>query len=142
MYASAVDYSANPNMAQPPQQGGQITGRVTEIIQHSKEVSLSALLLPMLAQLSRQNRWLAIVGAPAEITKRSLADAGVDMEHLWFLKPSNKYSTLELASRALEARTCHAVVSWHTDLDDAGMGQLQLSAASSDTQGIVVRGGH
>ncbi|SEF76357.1 SulA-like leucine-rich domain-containing protein [Marinobacterium lutimaris] len=142
MYASAIDYSANPTPAQVPQQGGQITGRVTEIIQHSREVSLSPLLLPMLAQLSRQNRWLAIVGAPAEITRESLAEAGVDMEHLWFLKPSRKHSTLDLASRALKARTCHAVVSWHPDLDEAGMGQLQLSAACSDTQGIVVRGGH
>lgn len=142
MYASAVDYSANPNTAPTVHQSKQATGRVTEIIQHSKEVSLSALLLPMLAQLSRQNRWLAIVGAPAEITRESLTEAGVDMKHLWFLKPSDKHSTLDLASRALEAQTCHAVVSWHTDLDETGMSQLQLSAASSDTQGIVVRGGH
>ncbi|TCK09467.1 cell division inhibitor SulA [Marinobacterium mangrovicola] len=142
MYASAIDYSANPAQAHNAQPSNALTGRVTEIIQHSKEVSLAGLLLPMLAQLSRQNRWLAIVGAPAEISRESLAEAGVDMEHLWFLKPSEKHSTLDLARRALEARTCHAVVSWHSDLDETGMSQLQLSASASDTQGIVVRGGH
>lgn len=136
MYASAVDYNCTPHTSDRPEN----TGRVTEIIQHNSEVSLSPLLLPMLAQLSQQERWLAIVNAPAELTRESLAQAGVDIQHLWFLKANHKHSALDLARRALEARTCHAVVSWHEALDEGAMRQLHRSAACSDTQGIVVRG--
>ncbi|WP_432694888.1 SulA-like leucine-rich domain-containing protein [Marinobacterium sp. YM272] len=136
MYASAVDYDCNSHSSTQPIN----TGRVTEIIQHNSEVSLSPLLLPMLAQLSQQERWLAIVNAPSELTRESLAQAGVDIQRLWLLKANDKHSTLDLARRALEARTCHAVVSWHEQLDESGLTQLQESAARSDTQGIVVRG--
>lgn len=133
MYATALDYGSH-TPATPA-----LGGRVTEIIQHSGEVSLSPLLLPMLAQLSHQSRWLVLIGAPVEIDRTTLATAGASLDHIRILRPSDKHSTLELARRALCTNTCHTVVSWHSQLEEEEMKLLQQSAGLGDIQGIVVR---
>ncbi|KEA62810.1 RecA/RadA recombinase [Marinobacterium lacunae] len=135
MHATALDYGTNTSSA-----ASAAAGRVTEIIQHSDSVSLSPLLLPMLAQLSQQKRWLALVGAPSEINRAALAEAGASLERIWILRPDSRHSTVELAKRALRAETCHTVVSWHGQLDDGELGQLQQAAGGVGIQGIVVRG--
>ncbi|GGB90211.1 hypothetical protein GCM10011352_15300 [Marinobacterium zhoushanense] len=132
MHATALDYGTNTSAA-------STGGRVTEIIQHNGDISLSPLLLPMLAQLSRQQRWLALVGAPAEIDRSALSAAGVALDRIWILRPDSKHSTVDLARRALSADTCHTVVSWHKYLDEGEIGLLQQAASLADVQGIVVR---
>lgn len=100
MNASAVFV---PTTADPVT-GGSAHGSITEIIQHSDPVSLTPLLLPLLAQLSRQQRWLALVAPPAELTRASLQQAGVLLERVWILRPDPNHASLELACRALDAR--------------------------------------
>jgi len=134
MYSTALDYSTDHAAA-----AAATGGRVTEIIQHNGDVSLSPLLLPMLAQLSRQQRWLALVGVPPEIDRSALKTAGAALDRIWILRPDSQHSTVELAQRALSADTCHTVVSWHSQLDDGEIGLLQQAASRSDAQGIVVR---
>jgi cell division inhibitor SulA len=114
-------------------------GSVTEIIQHSAEVSLAPLLLPMLAQLSRQQRWLALVAPPTELTRSQLQQAGVLLDRVWILRPDDNHDTLELTARALDARTCHTVVSWLSAEDDRALDRLYRSAEQSGSQGILLR---
>lgn len=135
MNASAVFV---PTTADPVT-GGSAHGSITEIIQHSDPVSLTPLLLPLLAQLSRQQRWLALVAPPAELTRASLQQAGVLLERVWILRPDPNHASLELACRALDARTCHTVVSWLSLNDERGLDRLQRSAEQSGSQGIVLR---
>lgn len=115
------------------------SGGITEIIQHSAEISLAPLLLPMLAQLSGQQRWLALVEPPAEVTRARLQQAGVQLDRVWILRPDNQHSSLDLACRALAARTCHTVVSWLGADNERDLERLRRSAEQSGCQGIVLR---
>lgn len=130
MYATAVQADLDT----------QAGGRITEIIQHSEEVSLTPLLLPMLAQLSRTGRWLALISPPPEFDKDTLQQAGAILEHVWILRPDSQHTTCDLAIKALNAGTCHTVVSWHPQHSEQELTRLQEAAANSDVQGIVVRG--
>lgn len=133
MKASALSL-ATPTNGTSSGQGG-----VTEIIQHSAQVALSPLLLPMLARLSEQPRWLALVAPPAELTREQLEGAGVRLDRTWILRPDESHNHLDLACRALEARTCHTVVSWVTSSDEQQLEQLRHSAEAGDCQGVLLR---
>lgn len=114
-------------------------GHITEIIQHNEQIPLDALLLPMIAQLSHQGRWLALIAPPASFDRDALVAAGAVLEHLWILRPDAQHSTESLAERALLAETCHTVISWHPQLEDDSLQRLHRAASGRDVQGILVR---
>ena len=94
----------------------------------------------MIAQLSHQGRWLALVAPPATFDREALLAAGAMLDHLWILRPDAQHSTEELAERALRAETCHTVISWHPQPGEESLHRLQLAASGRDVQGILVRG--
>ena len=66
---------------------GQDLSQITEIIMRGKAWSNVQMLLPLLAQLSHDQRWLAWVAPPQLLPKAQLQAAGFDLNKIILLKP-------------------------------------------------------
>ncbi|NVK41309.1 MAG: cell division inhibitor [Oceanospirillaceae bacterium] len=115
-------------------------GKLTEIITHSADLDSMPLLMPLLAQLSRDDRWFAWVAPPGKLPKALLTEAGIDLNKVILLHPDAEHSVLDLACRALRAGTCHAVISWPGYLSQQDFGALEEAAACGRSHGILIRG--
>ncbi|MFC6673563.1 cell division inhibitor SulA [Marinobacterium aestuariivivens] len=115
-------------------------GKLTEIITHDTDIASMPMLMPLLAQLSRDDRWFAWIAPPARLPKALLTEAGIDLNKVILLHPDAEHSVLDLARRALSAGTCHAVISWPGYLSEPQLKTLEQAAQSGASHGILIRG--
>lgn len=127
------------NESAPAFHGG-LGGKLTEIITHDSDLSSMPLLMPLLAQLSRDDRWFAWVAPPARLPKGLLTEAGIDLSKVILLHPDAEHSVFELARRALGAGTCHAVISWPGYLSETELAALEQAAVTGASHAILIRG--
>ncbi len=130
----------HPVVPLKPAVSRSLDGKLTEIITHDNDLSSMPLLMPLLAQLSRDDRWFAWVAPPALLPKTLLTDAGIDLGKVILLQPDNGHNAFDLARRALAAGTCHAVISWPGFLSEFELKALEQAAISGHSHGILIRG--
>lgn len=117
-----------------------LAGKVTEIVLQDEDFGQMSMLLPLLAQLSKDDRWFAWIAPPKTLPKALLEAAGIDLNKVMLLQPDQSHSTYDLACQALKAGTCHAVITWPGSLSDAEFDGLESAARNGQSHGIVVRG--
>ncbi|MDX1589045.1 MAG: SulA-like leucine-rich domain-containing protein [Oleiphilaceae bacterium] len=114
-------------------------GNVTEIILPRAQVEHFQLLLPMLTQLTREERWLAWIDPPAALVQQWQQHQGIVQGQLLVLRSSGQHSAQSLAQRALAAGTCHAVILWTQGLSRQSFHHLEKASAQGNSHGIVLR---
>lgn len=117
----------------------ELAGKITEIITSDEEASSLKMLLPLLATLSKDDRWFAWVSPPKNLPKSLLKEAGIALDKILLLNPDDHNSALKLAKKALSAGTCHAVISWSGDLSEHELANLEHSANIGASHAIVIR---
>lgn len=117
----------------------ELAGKVTEIVLHGSDFGQMTMLLPLLAQLSKDDRWFAWIAPPASLPKNLLEAAGIDLKKIMLLQPDHSHSTYQLACQALKAGTCHAVISWPGVLSNEELTDLEAAALNGNSHGIVIR---
>ncbi|MGH1463131.1 MAG: cell division inhibitor SulA [Neptuniibacter sp.] len=132
---------SNParNFLLAEKENNTLAGTVTEIIVQNGDFNSMPMLLPLLAQLSNDNRWFVWIAPPALLPKQLLIQAGIDLNKVILLNPDSKHSTFELAKQALNTGTSHAVISWSGYLSDAQLNDLETAATQGQSHGIVIR---
>lgn len=116
-----------------------LAGKVTEIVLQNSDFEQMTMLLPLLAQLSNDDRWFAWIAPPTTLPKDLLEAAGIDLNKVMLLQPDQGHSTYQLACQALKAGTCHAVISWPGALSNAELSGLEDAAENGQSHGIVIR---
>lgn len=116
-----------------------LAGSVTEIVVQNDNFSNIPMLMPLLAQLSRDDRWFVWIAPPILLPKQLLLDAGIDLNKVILLNPDNKHSTFELAKQALSTGTSHSVISWPGYLSEQELNELESAAKIGQSHGIVIR---
>jgi len=129
----------NTMATQPHYQHSAFSGQITEIVVDGNDFSAMPLLLPLLAQLSQDDRWLAWVAPPASLPRELLEQAGIDLSKVMLLKPDQNRDQLDLACQALRTGTCHAVISWAGYMANDQLKELEMAAAAGESQGIIIR---
>ncbi|SIS58450.1 cell division inhibitor SulA [Neptunomonas antarctica] len=117
-------------------------GKITEIVTQSGDLNDMPLLMPLLAQLSYENRWFAWISPPLHLPRSLLLDAGIDLKKVILLYPDEHHSVLQLAKKALSAGTCHAVISWADEISEHEIKSLEQSAQQGSSNGILIRRRH
>jgi len=112
---------------------------ITEIIMRGEAWSNIQLLLPLLAQLSHDQRWLAWVAPPRLLPKAQLQAAGFDLNKIMLLQPDAQHDAMSLAQQALKSGTCHAVISWFGELAEEQLNDLALAAEIGNSQAFLIR---
>ncbi|WP_420597654.1 cell division inhibitor SulA [Neptuniibacter sp.] len=117
----------------------KLAGTVTEIIVQNDDFNSIPMLMPLLAQLSNDNRWFVWIAPPVLLPKQLLLESGIDLQKVILLNPNSKHSTFELAKQALSTGTSHAVISWPGYLSDEQLNDLEGAATKGQSHGIVIR---
>lgn len=112
---------------------------VTEIILPAEQVENFQLLLPMLTQLNREERWLAWIDPPAGLVQKWQQHHGIIQHQLLILRSSPQHSAEILAEKALSAGTCHAVVLWTTRLSRQKTRRLEEASVKGNSHGVILR---
>ena len=125
--------------AQEDQTHVQDLSHITEIIMRGEAWNNVQMLLPLLAQLSHDQRWLAWVAPPKLLPKAQLKAAGFDLNKIILLKPDAQHDTMSLAHQALKSGTCHAVISWFGALADDQLNDLAQAAELGNSRAFLIR---
>ncbi|WP_455233948.1 translesion DNA synthesis-associated protein ImuA [Thiogranum longum] len=119
--------------------GGWPQGALTEILMPRQGIGALRLLMPALAKLSHDKRWICWVAPPHIPYAPALLAAGVDLSHVLLVHPKVRQDGLWAVEQSLRSGNCGAVLAWPT-LDDATiMRRLQLAAEAGNTLGFLFR---
>lgn len=119
--------------------GGWPRGALTEILLDREGIGELRLLLPALARLSRDRRWLAWVTPPHVPYAPALATAGVALERLLLTHPPHPADAWWAAEQSMRSGACGAVLAWLDRPDERRMRRLQLGAESGRTWAVLFR---
>lgn len=119
--------------------GGWPVGALTEILHAQSGIGELRLLVPALARLSHQGRWIALIAPPHIPYAPALASCGINLSHLLLVHPRQPADALWAVEQAMRAGTCGAVLAWPSRLDDRSLRRLQLAAEAGGTLGVLFR---
>lgn len=97
------------------------------------------LLIPLLARLSTEQRWLALIAPPYVPYAPALVARGVAVERLLLIRDVSTTQCLWATEQALKSGACAAVLAWPGELQTAQLRRLQLAAEQGGCLGVLFR---
>jgi len=122
--------------------GGWPSGALTEVLLPAQGIGELRLLMPALAQLSQQGRWLAWISPPYIPYAPALQAWGIDLSRVLLIHPRAAQDSLWAMEQALRAGTCGAVLAWPSKHDPRQQRRLQLAAETGQCWGVMFHGAH
>jgi len=127
--------------------GGWPIGAIAEILHDTHGIGELSLLLPALAALARDGRWLAWIAPPWRIAAPALEARGIDPARLLVVRDCSPGEALWAAEQALRCGACGAVLMWPQAMRAARSGRrgdgfrqlrrLQLAAETGHSLGVL-----
>ena len=114
-------------------------GALTEILTEREGVGAIRLLMPAMARLSDDKRWLALIAPPYIPYAPAFAALGVDLSRILVVHDRNGRDKLWAFEQALRSGTCNAVFAWLPYTDPGYLRRLQLAAEAGEAMGVVFR---
>lgn len=119
--------------------GGWPQGALTEILIDRAGIGELRLLLPALARLTQDQRWLAFVAPPYIPYAPALRRGGVNLDHVLLVHSRARTDALWAVEQTLRSGICGAVLAWINDADSQSLRRLQLAAEAGRCMGILFR---
>lgn len=119
--------------------GGWPQGALTEILMPRQGIGALRLLMPALARLSHENRWICWVAPPHIPYAPALVSAGIDLSRVLLVHPKAQQDGLWAVEQSLRSGNCGAVLAWPTLDDSTVLRRLQLAAEAGDALGFLFR---
>lgn len=113
--------------------GGWNLGAVHELYHAGPGQGELSVLLPALAQLSQQPRWIVWVAPPLLPNATALSMAGINCERLLLVHPKNYQQAIWSMEEALRSPHCSAVLGWPQEFHKAHIRRLQTAAAEHNS---------
>ncbi|MFI2812579.1 MULTISPECIES: translesion DNA synthesis-associated protein ImuA [Microbulbifer] len=107
-------------------------GATTELLVDQSGIGELSLLLPALAELTRQEQMVVLVNPPHIPYAPALASAGVQLEKLLILHPRGPRDTLWAMEQTLQSGCCGALLSWQERQPPADRDLRRLQVAARD----------
>lgn len=132
--------------------GGWPMGAIAEILHDAQGIGELSLLLPALAALARDGRWLAWIAPPWRIAAPALEACGIDPARLLVVRDCSPHEALWAGEQALRSGACGAVLLWPQAMRGARAGRrgdgfrqvrrLQLAAETGHSLGVLFGDAH
>lgn len=119
--------------------GGLPQGALTEILYRDSGIGELSLLMPMLAKLSEQKRWILWVAPPFIPYAPALSRWNVDISRVLVVHPKQIKDLLWTLEQGLKSGSCAAVLGWLEQVDNSALRRLQLAAEQGNSLGILFR---
>jgi hypothetical protein len=115
-------------------------GAITEIIHAVPGCGELSLLLPTLAHLGRNGRWITMVDPPWVPCPATLHDRGLPLEKLLLVKTKNRRESLWACEQVVRGLPGGALLAWPQQLSFGELRRLQLAAAGTRHSVFLFRG--
>lgn len=119
--------------------GGWPQGALVEVLSDYRGIGELRLLLPALAALTQEERWLVFIAPPYQPYAPALARAGVQLNRVLQIQPGNRADTFWALEQTLRSGSCGAVLAWLPQADARRLRRLQLAAEAGDSLGFLFR---
>ncbi len=124
--------------------GGWPRSGLTEILSAATGIGALRLVLPALAKLSREGRWIIWVAPPYVPYSPALHSYGLDLTRVLVVdlpedEASARTQTLWAYEQALRFDDCGAALLWQDRISNLRLRRLQSAAQTSSTWGLVFR---
>lgn len=106
-------------------------GAVTELVNDTAGCGELSLLLPVLAQLSQKNHWIAMIDPPWIPCPSALHGRGLALEKLLLIRTQNRSESLWACEQVVRGIAGGAILAWPDTLSFGELRRLQLSAKNS-----------
>lgn len=114
-------------------------GALTEVLYQQAGIGEMRLLIPALAELSQQARWIMLIAPPFLPNAAALEAAGVDTSKLLIIRPESVRDLLWTLEESLRTGSCSAVLAWPNRLSSSETRRLQLAAETGKSLGFLFR---
>lgn len=118
---------------------GWTQSALTELVVPREGIGALQLVLPALARLSQQRRWIAWVAPPYLPYAPALEAAGMDLSRLLRIYPRHGSDGLATVEACLRAGSCSAVLAWPMAGESPALRRLQRAAAQGRSWGVLFR---
>ena len=132
--------------------GGWPTGALVEILHGICGIGELSLLLPAVARVIRDGRWLLCVMPPYRIAAPALHAHGIDPERVLVVRDCTYDESIWACEQAMRSGACAAVLIWSQVLAGGaaaagrrglhGLRRLQLAASTGNTFAVLFRDVH
>ena len=119
-----------------PNGGWPIAGLVEIVVEHEHMDAVS-LLMPLLAQLGQQERWIAIVTPPCQSRSRLFSDPAINPDRMLQVNPHPGRSALWTVESMLHSGNCSTVLAWPGCATELMGRRLQKAATIGRALGIL-----
>lgn len=116
--------------------GGWPLGALIELVARREGIGELSLLLPALARLSQDERWIALVNPPYIPYAPALFHAGIDLAKIVVIRANNTADTLWSMAQALHSGACSAVLGWPASVSEQTIRRLQLATEAGQALGV------
>lgn len=120
-------------------QGGWPQGALTEILPLREGIGELRLLMPALARLSQQHRWIAWITPPFLPYAPALTGSDVDLSRVLLVHAQAHADALWATEQALRYGRCGAVLAWPRQTNKRALRRLQLAAEAGQARGFLFR---
>jgi hypothetical protein len=110
---------------------GWPTGAVTELVNDAPGCGELSLLLPALARLSRENRWITMIDPPWIPCPAALHGRGLALEKLLLVNTKSRNESLWACEQIVRGISGGAMLAWPGVLSFSELRRLQLAAKNS-----------
>jgi len=110
---------------------------LTELLTNQRGIGELRLLLPALARLSKDDKWLVLVAPPHRPFAPGFESLGVNLARLVVVETRSDGESLWAAERCLRSGSCAAVLAWPDSISLTPLRRLQLAAEEGRSLGVV-----
>jgi hypothetical protein len=119
--------------------GGWPLGVVIELCCAQQGLGEVSLVLPALARLAADSRWIAMVAPPYPLYAPALAAAGIALKRCLVVDATSTTQALWSAEQVLRSGACAGVLLWSSERDGNALRRLQLAAESGRALCVLYR---
>jgi len=135
----AVAPSTLPELDAALPGGGWQSGTIVELMPTAIGIGELRLLMPALAQLTRAERYIALIAPPFIPFAPALAQQGIKLERLLVVRTQKAADTLWAFEQTLRCHSFGAVLAWPEQIKDREIRRLQLAAEAGRSIGFLYR---
>jgi len=118
---------------------GWASGCLTELLVGHNGIGEFSLLLPAIKQLTQKGQWVALIQPPFIPYAPALGNAGVQLEQLLVVNPSDDKSTLWACEQCLRSGVFSAVITWVQRSTPQKQRRLQIAAETGGGIAMMYR---
>ncbi|PHM70197.1 SOS-induced cell division inhibitor SulA [Xenorhabdus kozodoii] len=139
-YKIGKEMVESASFVEPPQcTSHTIKGMVSELVYCEHQPVINPILLPLLHQSGKEDRWLLWINPNKKLSRQWLINAGLPLNKIVQLNQIRPIASISAMEKALASGNYSIVLGWLPKLSEYQLNTLQIAAQKGITLGFIMR---